>query len=130
MTTIYDRAIASALRLLKRYGQDCTFVKPAPHDDTAEPWRDVRAGDPLRTPVKIAWFPPISRTSPMFAFIKQTEVADYTETGLMAFNGFEVEMIDTIERAGIISEIVDFTRLAPAGSPVLFTLFVKNRPMT
>jgi hypothetical protein len=125
MNGVYDRAIATARRLIEKYGQRCQWQKPAAPADGAPSWRDQRAGEGPTFPVSIAWFPP-GKANPMLALIPQTEVPDHSEVGLMAAGDFEPKINDTINRFNGTSRIVHFDKLAPNGTPIMYTLYVKS----
>lgn len=123
----FDRAIASARRLIDKYGEACVWRKPAAPDEDvqdAEPWRDVREGDPTDVDVKIAWFPPGGQLA-FLAAISDTEIPAGTELGLMAPGDFEPLASDVLLRTGgVEAEITKIDRLAPDGTPVLYTVWI------
>lgn len=120
----FDRAIASARRLIAKYGEACVWRKPADPDDAADAWRDVRDGDPTDVDVKIAWFPPGGQLA-FLAAMTDTEVPAGTELGLMAPGDFEPLASDVLLRTGgVEAEITKIDRLAPDGTPVLYTIWI------
>lgn len=124
----YARQIASALRQIKAKGEACTWIKPAAQDGDADPWRDVREGDPIEYDVSIAWFSPrdLGRgTGEFLAALMGTEVPEGVMIGLMAGGqSFTPEDADTITRSDSTTvEPMSIDRLAPDGTPVLY--FVK-----
>lgn len=121
----YDRAISAARRLIAKYGEACVWRKPADQDEDAEPWRDVREGDPDDNNVRIAWFPPGGQLA-FLAALGGTEVPAGVELGLMEGGvPFEPLVSDTLLRTGGVKvEITKIDRLAPDGTPVLYTIWI------
>lgn len=125
----YSQNVLSALRLIAKFGEPCTWTKPAPADpNNTKPWRDIRAGEPATYPVSIAWFSgtDLSRGStPFRMFNGGSEVVGYSLIGLMAGPSFVPEMTDTIERTSGKVEIVYIDIVAPSGVPVLYYIAIK-----
>ncbi len=126
---VYDHPIATARRLIEKYGQECVWQKAAADDDSDEPWRDVREGEPTNHDVRIAWFPPGSNLA-FLAALAGTEVPTNAESGLMAGDvPFEPLASDIVFKGddpetGQRVEITKIDRLAPNGTPVLYTIWV------
>jgi hypothetical protein len=126
----YDRAIASALRLIEAKGEACTWRKPAPADDDADDWRDVREGEPDETDVSIAWFSPRDLGRGTMEFLQAMvggEVPEGYLIGLMGPYDFEPLATDTIVRSDdseVHPESIDL--IAPSGEPILYFVKVKR----
>lgn len=125
MNPTYTRAIATAKRLIDKFGQSCGLVIPAPEADGSEPWRDQRTGEPTTKAVKIAWFPP--GRQPVFMLSPNTEIPKHDEIGLLAPGDYEPALNMMVMRGGIACEIVHFVKLAPDGEPLLYTLYIAIR---
>ncbi len=130
----YERQIASAKRAIAAKGQACLWRKPAPLDEDADAWRDVREGDPTDAPVSIAWFSPrdLGRGTENFISAlagKMIDVPEGFEIGLMAAVEFEPLPSDTIVKGtdaeGAETSITTIDRLAPDGTPILYFVKVK-----
>lgn len=131
----YAGAIATAQRLIAAKGQACLWRKPAPLDETADDWRDVREGDPIDAPVRIAWFTPrdLGRGSEQFFQAlagASIDVTEGVEVGLMAAVEFEPLPSDTILKGtdpeGVAIAIQSIDRIAPDGTPILYFVKVKG----
>lgn len=135
----YAVAIASAQRLIAAKGQACVWRKPAPLDDAADAWRDVRDGEPTDADVSIAWFAPRDLGRGTEQFLSQLagmsiDVPEGVEIGLMAAVEFEPLPSDTIVRGVTAATVADETavsiisidRLAPDGTPILYFVKVKR----
>ncbi len=123
----YDRAIASALRMIEAKGQACAWHKPADADPAADSWRDVRTGDPEGPfDVSIAWFPPALQTMRYLAN-SPDGIPEGFELGYMGAVEFEPVNGERIERTtGEFVTVFNIDRLAPDGTPILYTLWVKR----
>lgn len=131
----YERAIASALRMIAAKGQACLWRKPAPLADAADPWRDVRDGEPTDAPVSIAWFAPRDLGMGTEGFLQalaghSIDVPEGHEIGLMSAVDFEPLTSDTIVKGtdpeGAETAITSIDRLAPDGTPILYFVKVKR----
>lgn len=130
---VYDRPIATARRLIEKYGEECVWSKQADQDATNEdmPWRDVRAGDPWNTSVKIAFFPAggdSALAAVLVALADSPEVSISSEYGLMAGDyPFEPDVSDTLVNSkGDTVEIIKITPLKPGGPVVLYKIWVER----
>jgi hypothetical protein len=124
----YSQNVLSALRLIAKYGEPCTWVKPAPADPAAKPWRDTRDGDPVDFDCMIAFFSgtDLSRGSTPFKMYNAgTEVTGYSLIGLMAPTNFDPELTDTLTRTSGKADIVWIDIVAPSGVPVLYYIAIK-----
>lgn len=125
----YAEDIEAAREAIEEAGEDVVWIKAAARDPDAKPWRDQRDGQPERFPVSIAFFSPVdvSRGSGQtFSFTNETDIADYSEVGLMAGDvPFQPDGRDKIERNGALKEIVAIDRIAPNGTPILYYVGIK-----
>lgn len=126
---VYDRPIATAQRLIAKYGEDCKWRKPAAvvEDEPGYPTTGV-VPDPVDC--KMVFFSPrdLGRgTEEFLALLRGTELPENKEIGLLAGGiTFSPELPDTIKRAsGLEIAIEKIDRLAPNGTPVLYYVTVK-----
>jgi hypothetical protein len=128
---VFDRSIATAKRLIDKYGQDCHWQKPAPDDGGTPGYPETGvAPDPI--PVRMAFFSPrdLGRGSEEFmAMMAGMDVSSSKEIGLLAGGlTFEPDDQDHIIRdpagAAIPVSIQKIDRLAPNGTPVLYYVSV------
>ncbi len=130
----YERQIATTRRLIAAKGQACLWRKPAPEDNGAAPWRDIRDGSPTDAPVSIAWFSPrdLGRGSENFLQAlagHSVDVPEGFQIGLMGAVDFVPLTSDTIVKGtdaeGAETAIVTIDILAPDGTPILYFVKVK-----
>lgn len=121
----YDRAIASAKRLIKKNGQLVNWIK---HDvvvgDPTKPWA-VSAADPLTppAPVYIVFLTPKGKLSnELFHLMQGTSVPQGAPTGLMASVAFTPAIDDKVDRDGKILRVKAMDIVAPSGVPILYKL--------
>lgn len=124
---VFDRTIATAKRLIARYGQDCLWQQPAPTTEDVPGYPTV--GDkPEPIPVRIAWFAPrdLGRgTEEFMALMAGIEVPSGTEIGLLAGGlDFEPNDEDTVIRDGNELSVKKLDRLAPNGQAILYYVSV------
>jgi len=122
----FDRAIATAERLIAKNGQAATWRKTtAPVDDPTKPWLNgtpVVADDDC-----VICFLPINKEMrDMLTFIRGTEVLGGAVMGLMGQVEFEPNPTDTVVRDGVVYTINNLDILAPNGQVVLYTIEFKS----
>lgn len=123
---VYDRSIATAQRLIRKWGEPCSWQKPAPTTETVPGYPEVGAApDPV--PCYLAFFSgrDLGRGRGLEAFLAMMpgmEVPKSNEFALLAGGlDFAPENTDTITRSdGNLVAIKDIDRLAPNGTPVLY----------
>lgn len=124
---VFDRQVATAKRLIARYGQACQWQKPAPEIE-AEPGYPNVGPLPDPVPVRIAWFSPrdLGRgTEEFMAALVGTEVSGSSEIGLMEGGvPFVPDDQDSVIRDGQGLSIKKIDRLAPNGEPILYYVSV------
>lgn len=128
MTGVYDSAIATANRLIAKFGAPCVWTKPAEPDPNADPWRDERTGTPEENDVSIAFFSAKDLgygTTLALAALAGTEVPVHNRMGLMPGGlSFDPELTDTLTFGGDTIDVTKIDTLAPNGTPVLFFLWL------
>lgn len=124
---VYDRQIATALRLIERYGQVCEWHKDqVVPDDPNRPWLGGGTVPDPHSP-SIAFLPATDGASG-FGVSKfrgsDTEAASFNTFGLMGAQDFTPEVTDRLVRGGQPLVIVAVDTLAPNGEPVLHVLSI------
>ena len=124
----YDRAIATAERMIAKKGRTVDWSKPAvaapqPGD---KPWKpqksDADPAEPFKP--KIVFFPPGEGSRATLQQITGTEVPTASEYGLMAGSvPFTPEQGDIVMRDGIALAVVGVATLKPAEEAVLHTVW-------
>jgi hypothetical protein len=131
---LYDTHIATAKRMIAKYGQSCQWVIPAATtQDSAKPWK-TSAGVPTSKPVKIAFFP--MGTAPLGYASRgknvdgpqqdAPEVVGGEMIGYMAPSDFFPNLSDHVTRVfqgqTETLRVLAIDVIAPAGDPVLYTV--------
>ena len=118
----YDRQIATALRLIAKYGQIATWrqiVDGVPDPET--PWLPVGSA-PVDYSPHIC-FLPLDRDGKEFLMsIGQTEAVSGSMYGLMGNVAFVPNIRDTVIRDGVSLEIKSIDLLSPNGQKILYTM--------
>lgn len=118
----YDRAIATAKRLIEKKGQTVQWRKNT-GEAGSEPWKSQRPAAGTLPEVKIVFFPPDEGSRRTLQQITGVELPRADEYGLMAAVPFSPQAGDAVLRAGIGSAVVGVSPLAPGGDVVLYTLW-------
>lgn len=126
---VFERQIATAKRLIERYGEACLWQQPGERDPDAKPWRGSDENPPDPIAVKIAFFPNGGDNSiaAVIAALGDTDVNIASEYGLMAAVNFDPATSDTLtDSAGNNVEIVKMTPLRPNGEIILWKLWIER----
>ncbi len=119
----YDRQIASAKRMLKKYGQSITWTSLTDGDpsDSSQPWK-VTDADPSDNTAIIAFFEIGSETRKMQMYRAGTEISQGVLMGYMAAQGFTPKIKDVITRDGEQYTVKNIDTLSPNGEVILYTI--------
>ena len=122
---IYDRQIATALRLIAKYGEMVQWVQV--RDVAPDPEKPWETGGQVRTSkdVKICFLPITAETMKTVVFLKGTEVQAGSVMGYMGAVDFEPSAKDIVNRGGEL-RIENLDCLAPNGRPILYTVVFKQ----
>lgn len=124
---VFERQIATAKRLIERYGEDCLWQQPGVRDPDAKPWHGSNEDPPDPTPVKIAFFPNGGDMAAVIAALGDTDATVASEYGLMPAVDFDPATSDTLKDSkGNNVEIVKMTPLRPNGEIILWKLWVER----
>lgn len=118
---VYTRQVATAKRLIAKYGQFCQWVKPAAEvEDPDSPWNNG-AGEPVvYEKIKLAFFP-----NPKHSLSRAmgNEVQVGGSIAYMAAVNFVPSLEDKIIKAdGSPATITYIDKIAPNGEPILFII--------
>jgi len=121
---VYDRQIATALRVIREKGEACTWTaKAAPTTDPATPWLPVAGVAVAYTNTPIAFFPLSRQWSELLRYLKGTEVVTGSLYGLMPAVAFAPQLTDIITRTdGSKLAPITIDPLAPNGEIILYTI--------
>jgi|SRR5688572_25129759 len=121
----FDRQIATAVRLIAKYGQAVTWqtvVDGAPVD-AGQPWKPTEAAD---TPNEATiCFVPVRDNDwrKLLAYLKGSEVPVGKLAGLMAGNvAFDPKLKDIVIRDGVTLNVTNIDLLSPNGQKILYIL--------
>ena len=127
---VYDRPIATAQRMIRKYGELCQWQKP-PATTNDVPGYPTVGATPAPIPCYLAFFSgrDLGRGRGLEAFLGMMQGIEVPANGEFALLAggieFAPENTDTITRAdGSPVAIKDIDRLAPAGIPVLYYVAV------
>lgn len=119
----YDRAIATAQRLIAKKGMSVTWEQQTngTPTDPGKPWRPSGAA-PTEKTVNIVFLPYNRENQQFLSMLAGTEVPKGNEYGLMGAVDFEPNLKDTVVRGTQRLGIETIDRLAPNGQVVLYTI--------
>lgn len=119
----YDRQIASAKRLIAKYGQSVTWrqIRNGGINNAATPWKPG-ASQVTEQSVQIAFFPYTTENKQLLRHLLGTEIPVGSLTGYMSAVNFEPTLKDTVLRDGKILSIKSIDPLAPNGQVIMYTL--------
>ena len=120
----YDRAIATALRMVAQYGMVVTWEKPGPVTGTEA---NPISGEPVEHSVSIVFLPSEANgLASMLSAIQGTEVPNGGMVGYMGAVDFVPELTDSVLGFDDLPLYLDpkngIERLAPSGVPILYIL--------
>lgn len=121
----FDRQIATAQRLIAKYGQAVTWqtVNEGAPANPAQPWKSSAAAD---TPNDATiCFVPVRDNDwrKLLAYLKGTEVPSGRLAGLMAGNvSFEPKLKDVVVRDGVTLNVTNIDLISPNGQKILYIL--------
>lgn len=121
----YDRQVATAQRLIAKYGQQVLWQQEAAQvSDPDKPWQTSLDGDLAQYPVTIVFLSPKGGNFKAdLAFLKGTDVIVGGVRGLMgAVSGFTPQAIDKVIRDGAKLAIKSIDMLHPNGQVILYTI--------
>lgn len=116
----YDRAIATAARLIKKKGMIVTWRKLARTPDAQKPWNATQAA-PVDTNVSMVFVRKSGSLSEAIQnLLRNTEVNVGSQRGLIAAVPFVPDLTDQVIRNGVTLVIKGIEPLAPAGIAVMY----------
>lgn len=122
----YDRQVATAKKLVRKYGSLETFRQIRDETDQEKPWED---GDPLNTdkPVYMVFINDSTSISDVFAaYFSGTTIADGSTVVYIADFGIQPTNKDVLIKDGVEYRIETIDTLKPARQTILHSLKVKG----
>lgn len=126
--TVFARQIATALRLIAKNGELCTWrsIPDGVSLDPTKPWLKTNV-EPIDTKVKIVILPNTRVTHETIKTLTGTEVSIGEDYGLMAQVKFVPSKADVvIDSSGRVKRIETIDILKPDGTPILYTVKFKE----
>lgn len=126
--TVYNRQIATALRMIKARGEPITWRQlPDPTPDAIQPWKVTPVAAVEYADIPIVFLPFTRLNYEFVRMLVNTEIHIGDEYGLMATVDFEPALTDVVVRAdGSVYGIANIGKLAPDGTPILWTIAFKR----
>jgi hypothetical protein len=121
----FDRQIATAQRLIAKYGQSVTWREPAEGlpADPEKPWSKTAAVPIDHAGIKICFVPAKENEwRKLLAYLKGTEVPTTKLAGLMGAVTFTPALKHIVLRDGKQLRIASIDCLSPNGQKILYTL--------
>uniref|UniRef100_A0AAU6W1F2 Head-tail joining protein n=1 Tax=Pseudomonas phage Pavpe01 TaxID=3138545 RepID=A0AAU6W1F2_9VIRU len=118
---VYDRQVATAKRLIAKYGELVTWNSygASVPEDPAEPWNPTDI-EPDKHTVRVAFFPTGSSISQLIRFMKNGDIETGNELGYMAQVPFVPSGKDTLTRTdGSEYRIKNIDPIDPNGEGVI-----------
>lgn len=123
--TVYSRQIATAIRLLDKYGQFIKWrqIKDGLPTDIAQPWKPSIAAPKDLDKIKVAFFPNNRVTyESLRSLITGQEISTGNTLGYMASQLFLPSLKDTLIRNGKEYRLESISEINVDGSPILYIL--------
>lgn len=123
--TAFARQVATAKRLIAKYGATCTFRRlPDAPQDANKPWLVTSQGSAVSYPgIKVCILPYSRINRETQQQIADTEIQFGDFQGLMASQVFVPSLTDVILNGqGLVYRIKKITTLAPDGTDILYTM--------
>lgn len=119
----YDRQIATAKRLIAKYGQSVTWrqIRNGAINNAATPWKPS-ASEVTEKTAQIAFFPYTTENKQLLRHLLGTEVPVGSLTGYMPSVDFEPALKDTVVRDNKVLSIKSIDPISPNGQIILYTI--------
>ena len=118
---IYDRQIATATRLIEKYGQTITWRKVGIlTPDATQPWENTNGTTVDYSPKMV--FISKWRDQILLKYLKGTDIPTGDITGLMATQSFIPAINDTIVRGSDNYVVKDINTVSPNGTAILYVV--------
>jgi hypothetical protein len=117
----YNRQIAQAAKMIKKFGQPVTWKQAAKTNDNTQPWK-ATSTDPTPYTVDMVFVRQNGFSRELYRLIKGTDVLTGSTKGLMPSVPFTPTINDIVERNGATLKIAAIDCVAPSGEPILWLI--------
>jgi hypothetical protein len=121
----YDRAIATAQRMIREKGEPCVWAVPGtPTRDPDQPWLESAPGVPTQHNVHILMLPKNRQNEQLIRLLSKMEVIGGCMYGIMAYTpGLVPDVTGKVTRKnGKVIGISNIDPLGPNGDDILYTI--------
>ena len=123
--SVYDRQIASAIRLIKAKGQTVTWKKTNLVQDSTQPWKTSDPSAAMHSVAIVFLKPQSDFRNKMNHLLKGTDVPNGGVRGLMGAVDFTPDLTDVVIRNEVEMRIMNFDVIAPNGDAILYDIEFK-----
>lgn len=118
----FDRQIATAKRLIAKYGQTVTWRSVVDGANASEPWKPPEAAD-VDHEVNICFVPVRDNEwRKLLTYLKGSEVPGGYLAGIMGQVDFTPSLKDVVIRDGVTLRIASIDVLSPNGQKILYSV--------
>lgn len=121
----YDRQIATAKKLIAKFGQAVEWNTESNSANVYEPWNS-ETSSAVKNQASICFLPINLADLPTFGYIDQTDVPKGAVKGLMGNVPFNPKLKDWVIRDGKRLNIDQIKVLSPNGEKILFNILFKD----
>lgn len=119
----FDRQIATAIRLIKKYGQVIAWRQTLNEDDIVEPWKEEAPDEvtPDKTP-SIVFLYSDNKAEETLGFMVGSDIPNGTLIGYMGSVDFTPSISDIVIRDSEVLRIKNINVLSPNGQIILYII--------
>lgn len=123
MPNIFDPQIASAIRMIEKYGQEIEWRQTSEGVpvDPSKPWLGNETVHSTHNP-SIVFLPTSRENMALIRALSETTIRTGSLIGLMGAVDFKPDDTDTVKRGDEVLTISYIDTLAPNGEPILYTI--------
>lgn len=129
MSGVYERAKATAKRLIQRYGGACEWHSaPAPAQGSQTPWKPGAQADIVHPGVMVAFVPMNERQYRKAQWMTKTDTPTGFEMAYMSSQSFVPTIYDTVIRSnGVVYRIKAIDSVDPdASGEIVYEILVQR----
>jgi len=121
---VYDRQIATALRMIREKGELCVWASSTQAEaNDSEPWNGTPSESVPYEDTPIVFFPLNQQWSELIRYLRGTEVQSGSLYGIMPQVEFSPQLTDSVTRSdGSVLRPLAIDPLSPNGEIILYTI--------